>query len=44
MCVFAGAGNTSTVRARRDADYRLCVFLQIQIIIEWGRVFGKKFF
>ena len=26
LCLFAGAGNTFAVRARRDADYRLCVF------------------
>jgi hypothetical protein len=38
--LFAGAGNTFAVCARRDADYRLCVFSQVKP----GGYFGKKIF
>ena len=37
-----GAGNTFAVYAHRDADYRLCVFLQIQN--NTGGVFQEKNF
>lgn len=41
--VFDGGGNTFAVRCCEEADYRLCVFSQIEARYPGG-ITGKKFF